>query len=296
MNTLHHVRFASGVLSTGGPLQPATRLLGYVDVNQAMAAKYGRQMSPMAIFDLVAYRADVQIQDVDTGAFDGGIGAGVQGNINYVAPGRTRVRALEEARERWHAEVLETDITDTRAQLSRDRQFYPKYDDEMPSPPYASPTELASGLINVFVMIDRGIVANHWGIFSDWNARHPRWPAPTVTQDGIVPADPRLYTFPASEIEEVLGFRAYSSMETGSTTLTTDLWTGVSSHADYIVAPAGRAWPILLGLMRVEIDEITPPENAIQDDVNFVVLLDFYFSGWRPIAGGAKGIRSSRRR
>lgn len=293
MNTLHHVRFGSAVLSTGGPLQPATRLLGYVDVNQQMAAKYGRQMTPLAIFDLVAYRADIQIQDVGSGG-NSGSGASVQGNVNYVSPGSTRIRALLESRERWNDEMRETDLASTAAQLSRDRQFYPAYDDEMPTTPYHSLTERASGSGEAMVMIDRGVVGPRWGIFKDWNARHPRWPAPTITEDGIVPADPRLYTLPASEIEEVLGYRAHSSLGGGATLITNERTTDPQSRSEYQVAPAGRAWPILLGVMRIEIDEITPPTNVLQDNTEFVVLLDFYFSGWRAIQ--PKGIRSGRRR
>lgn len=295
MNTLHHCRFVSAVQTTGGPLQPATRLLGYVDINQQMAAKYGRQMSPLGTFDLVAYRADIQLQDIGAGA-NSGIGASMQGNINYVSPGKTRVRALLEARERWHQEMLETDTNLGGAQLSRDRQFYPKYDEEMPTTPYYSLTETAGSVTHTMVMIDRGTVGLHWGIFKDWNARNPRWPAPTVTEDGLVPADPRLYVFPASEIEEVLGFRAYSTAGAASQDIGNLFTTHVASGAEWNVAPAGRAWPILMGYLRIEIDEITPSASllGVQDATSFVVIMDFYVSGWRTIQ--PKGMRSSRRR
>lgn len=296
MDTLHHARFVSAVLSTGGPLQPTTRLLGYVDLTQQMAAKYGRQMSPVSIFDLVAYRADVQIQNVETGAFEAGIGAGVQGNVNYVSPGSTRIRALLETRERWFNEVRETDSVNVNVQLARHRQFYPLYDDEMPETPYSSQTETAGGTMHKVVLIDRGVVANAWGVFDDWNARNPTWPAPTVTQDVIVPSDPRLYVFPASEIEEVLGYRAYSTSFASPTVLANEIWSGVANHAEWNVAPAGRAWPVLCGHLRIEIDEITPPAAALQDVTNFVVILDFYVSGWRPVGQPNKGIRSGRRR
>lgn len=297
MNTLHHGRFVSGTLTTGGPITPVTRLLGYLDLNQLFAAKYGRSMSPMAIFDLVAYRAHVLLAGIGAGT-NPAPGAGAQGNINYVEPGSTRIKAMKEARERWHAEMLETDTAATAKQLTRDRQFYFKYDDEMPTTPYHSLTETAAGVDQPIVMIDRGVAAA-WGMFDDWNARNPRWPAPTTTEDGVLPADPRLYTLPCSEIEGVLGWSAYSSVGIGPDATTNELWTSIANGQDWCIAPAGTAWPVLGGVLRIEIDEITPPADQIaaaQDDASFFVIIETYTAGWRPVEGGAKGIRSSRRR
>lgn len=281
---MHTLVFTSAVLTQPADSGIATAAaLGYVNAPGELGFKECHTYQAMSVFKLVGYQANVQIQN------GGDAGVGVMLRLSFLCPTAGRVKALQAAAMRWKQTINEPDLASGAIQNARLRQFWPTYDDEQPTGAFHSLIEVAGGAALKMSMIDRGVVAA-WGVFDDYNARNPIPPAPTVTEDAVVPTDPRLYTTAVTEFEDVLTASAWSS-SSGSTELaagvpfTTDFHAQGQNHSPVQFAPAGMYWPVLGGQIRIDLAQVIPGDGSIQIAETYRVGLTTFWSGWRKLQG-----------